>query len=183
MTCMPSRMYQVGWMKWFVCLFCIQCGTSQKPSASATCAQRLLSIEKSEALAFGSETSNSMALQSLAKAYADFANACHDAPEAPEMLFRRADILRGLGKPREALALYRDVHDHFDQYEKRPVCAFLVAFIYDAELGDRSQAIKAYNEVLSIHPDTDASRWSAMALKALGEPIDESDFLGLELGL
>ncbi|MGB1074582.1 MAG: tetratricopeptide repeat protein [Flavobacteriales bacterium] len=181
---MPSsRGDKVGWMTWFVCLFCIQCGTSEKPHASVTCAERLLSIEKSEAMAFRNETGDAMALQTLAKAYADFANACHDAPETPEMLFRRADILRGLGKHHEALALYRDVHDHFDRYEKRSVCAFLVAFIYDAELGDRSQAIKAYNEVLSIHPDTEASRWSALALKSLGEPVDEPADLGLELGL
>lgn len=121
-------------------------------------------------------------LRGLARAYADFANRCHDHPLAPEMLFRRADVLLGLGKPQEALAQYRDIHDNFSQFDQRAHCAFFMGFIYDAHLGDRAQATKVYREVLAIYPDSDAAAWSRQALVALGE-LDAAEPAAVQIDL
>ena len=137
-----------------------------------SCAMRATRVEELAAQTFEQMDPAEESPRALARAYADFANRCHEHPLAPEMLFRRADILLGLGKPQEALAQYRDIHDNFGQFDKRAQCAFLMGFIYDAHLGDRVQATKVYREVLALYPRTEATVWAKQALVVLGEPVE-----------
>jgi tetratricopeptide (TPR) repeat protein len=140
-----------------------------EPPQELTCDERLAAVESRAASIFSDPATPADSLRVVARVYADFANSCHDHPQAPEILFRRADVLLGLGKFHEAQALFRDVHDNFGIYERRSACAFYVAFIYDVHLGDRMRAIKAYNEVLELHPSSAESEWARQALIALGE--------------
>ena len=96
--------------------------------------------------------------------YATFSNFCNDDTRTPEMLFRRADLLRSAGRFQEAMTQLRDIHDHFPEYEKRPICAFLVGFIAEVELNDREQAKKTYEQVIALHDSTDASQWARQSL-------------------
>lgn len=103
----------------------------------------------------------------LMRAYAAFANSCHEHEFTPEALFRRADLLRSAGKFQEAMTQLRDVHDNYAEYDKRPVCAFLVGFIAEVELNDREQAKKTYQQVIEVHPDSDAANWARLSLENL----------------
>lgn len=140
-----------------------------EPAREMTCDERLLAAESRAASVFSDPSAPADSLRVVARVYADFANSCHDHPQAPEILFRRADVLLGLGKFHEAQALFRDVHDNFGTYSRRSACAFYVAFIYDVHLGDRLRAIKAYSEVLELHPSSAEAEWARQALIALGE--------------
>lgn len=144
----------------------VSCG---KPATEMTCDERLAAVESRAAAIFSDAAAPDDSLRVVARIYADFANSCHDHPQASEILFRRADVLLGLGKFHEAQALFRDVHDNFGTYERRSACAFYVAFIYDVHLGDRTRAVKAYNEVLELHPASAEAEWAQQALIALGE--------------
>lgn len=140
-----------------------------EPARELTCDDHLAATESRAASIFSDPTAPADSLRVVARIYADFANSCHDHPQTPEILFRRADVLLGLEKFHEAQALFRDVHDNFGSYERRSACAFFVAFIYDVHLGDRMRAIKAYNEVLELHPSSAEAEWARQALIALGE--------------
>jgi TolA-binding protein len=154
-------------------LILMSCNSEGEGMPGKTCEERKSQIDVLATETFERMEPAPESLQQLARTYADFANSCHDHPAVPEMLFRRADILLGLGKPQEAIAQYRDIHDHFATFEKRPECAFLMGFIYDAHLGDRSQATKVYREVVNLYPQTDAADWARQALVVLGEQVEE----------
>lgn len=114
----------------------------------------------------------------LMGAYAAFANACHDDARTAEMLFRRSDLLRSSGKFQEAMTQLRDVHDHFPEYEKRALCAFLVGFIAEEELNDREQAKKTYEQVIALHDSTHVAVWARQSLLNLEATTDRRNLGG-----
>jgi len=141
-----------------------QCGQVEADN----CDQQLREIGELESQLFvESQEVQSDVRSKLMQSYAAFANGCHDHDETPEMLFRRADLLRSAGKFEEAMTQLRDIHDHYKTFDKRAVCAFLVGFIAEVELNDREQAKKTYQQVVELHPDSDAAEWARQSLKAL----------------
>ena len=140
------------------------CGASNEVS----CEHLLNQIELMEqALLEGGEEINVDLRTQIMQSYAEFANSCHDHEFTPEALFRRADLLRSAGAFQEAMTQLRDIHDNFANYENRSVCAFLVGFIAEVELNDREQAKKTYQQVVELHPDSDAAKWALQSLQNL----------------
>lgn len=134
------------------------------------CASQLEAIAKLEQQLFGDEEMVQDDVRSqLMKCYGEFANQCHDAAETPEMLFRRADLLRSAGRFQEAMTQLRDVHDHYPEFEKRAISAFLVGFIAEVELNDREQAKKTYEQVIELHPESDAAEWARFSIESLNQ--------------
>lgn len=142
-------------------------------NSDGVCDGRRAEIERLEqALFAGGESVDADARAALMRAYASFANACHDDEFTPEALFRRADLLRSAGRFQEAMTQLRDVHDHYANYDKRPICAFLVGFIAEVELNDREQARKTYEQVIEVHPKSEAATWARQSLKNLEVAAD-----------
>lgn len=138
------------------------------------CAERLEAIGALEAELFGDEVNpRSEIRDQLIRDYAAFANACNGEERAPEMLFRRADLLRSKGAFEEAMTQLRDVHDHFPSYPQRARCAFLVGFIAETELGDREQARLTYQQVVEVHPESEEAEWARTSLAQLDLRADE----------
>ncbi|MBV41464.1 MAG: hypothetical protein CL834_00340 [Crocinitomicaceae bacterium] len=129
------------------------------------CSERLRQIEKMEGQLFdASETADASLRSALMTAYAEFSNDCHASEQTPEFLFRRADLLRSAGQYQEAMTQLRDIHDHYKDFEKRPICAFLVGFIAEVELNDREQARKTYEQVIELHPKSSAAIWAQQSI-------------------
>ncbi len=120
-----------------------------------------------QSLLAGGEDVNAELRAQTMQAYAQFANGCHDDEFTPEALFRRADLLRSAGKFQEAMTQLRDIHDNYANYDKRSICAFLVGFIAEVELNDREQAKKTYQQVIEVHPDSEAAEWARQSLENL----------------
>ena len=153
-----------------VALLQVGCDSSQEGS----CAQLLSEVEAMEqSLLAGGEDVDVELRAKMMQAYAQFANACHDHEFTPEALFRRADLLRSAGKFQEAMTQLRDIHDNHANYDKRSVCAFLVGFIAEVELNDREQAKKTYQQVIEVHPDSEAAKWARQSLQNLQATIQE----------
>lgn len=157
----------------FVALCALGCGVAEGPAHEVSCSDRLSTIASLEAKLFQGESVEGDVRTSLLRAYADFANACNGESATPEMLFRRADLLRSLGAFEEAMTQLRDVHDHFPQYPQRARCAFLVGFIAETELGDREQARLTYRQVMEVHPDSEEAEWARISLAQLDLRGDE----------
>ena len=152
------------------------CGNPVGNSVGETvdCTKRLEAIGALEAELFGDEVNPRGEVRGqLIRDYADFANACNGEEQAPEMLFRRADLLRSKGAFEEAMTQLRDVHDHFPRYPQRARCAFLVGFIAETELGDREQARLTYQQVIEVHPESEEAEWARISLAQLDLRADE----------
>ena len=149
-------------------LLAIGCaGPAARPEAPA-CADRLAEVVALESKLFADGTDpDGEVRDALLWAYAAYANACNGEPMAPELLFRRADLLRSKGAFEEAMTQLRDVHDHFPQYPNRARCAFLVGFIAETEVGDREQARLTYQQVMDVHPGSEEAEWARMSLEQL----------------
>lgn len=149
-----------------VCVALLQVGCDS--SQEGSCALLLSEVEAMEqSLLAGGEDVNVELRAKMMQAYAQFANTCHDHQFTPEALFRRADLLRSAGKFQEAMTQLRDIHDHYANYDKRSVCAFLVGFIAEVELNDRAQAEKTYQQVIEVHPESEAATWARQSLQNL----------------
>lgn len=157
---MRARIWTLG----CIAVLHIGCGVSEEGS----CAKLRLEVERMEQslLAGGEDVNDELRAQTM-QAYAQFANACHDDEFTPEALFRRADLLRSAGKFQEAMTQLRDIHDNYANYDKRSICAFLVGFIAEVELNDREQAKKTYQQVIEVHPDSEAAEWARQSLENL----------------
>ena len=153
-----------------VALLQVGCDSSQDGS----CALLLSEVEAMEqSLLAGGEDVNVELRAKMMQAYAQCANTCHDHEFTPEALFRRADLLRSAGKFQEAMTQLRDIHDNYANYGKRSVCAFLVGFIAEVDLNDPEQAKKTYQQVIEVHPDSDAAKWARQSLQNLEATTQE----------
>lgn len=160
----------------------VGCGldSAEETAGIAGCESIALEISDLEQRLFGAEGELEPEVEvrsQLMELYAQFANGCHEDVRTAEMLFRRADLLRSAGKFQEAMTQLRDIHDHFPNFEKRSVCAFLVGFISEVELNDREQARTTYEQVVALHPDSRAAEWASQSLRHLDESQVKSTLL------
>lgn len=124
-------------------------------------------IQDLERVAFEGDSLRVDIRQSLLIKYADFARLEGGHAFVPEALFRRADLLISAGKFDEAILQLQDVHDGYPTFDKRPLCAFLVAFIYDEHLKDRDLAVRAYERTMALHPDSPEAMLAQQSLTLL----------------
>ena len=136
-------------------------------SCSETKPSLLRDIQDLERVAFEGDSLRVDIRQSLMIKYAEFARLEGGHAFVPEALFRRADLLISAGKFDEAILQLQDVHDGYPTFDKRPLCAFLVAFIYDEHLKDRELAIRSYERTMALHPDSPEAMLAQQSLALL----------------
>lgn len=73
----------------------------------------------------------------------------------------------------KALAGYRKVVDEFPDNDLAPRAAYAIAYIYDAQLGDTTNAVPAYELVSARYTYTQQGEFARDALKRLGHPVPE----------
>ena len=155
-------------------LVIILAGCSEESSdKSSTCNDlktKVVNLEKEVASHVSFDENDS---SNLMKAYANFANACPEDSIVPEYLVRRADLLRGAGKFHESIHLFKAIHDGYPHYENRALCAFIIGYIYDTELGDYEMAKKYYNGVIDLHPKSKEAKLATISLKHLGRSPED----------
>jgi len=133
-----------------------------------SCAERLMAIKSMESVLRLDSEIDTLKVTDLIKTYAKFSNSCPNDSLTPEYLTRRADLLRGIGKTREAIKQLLYVHDGFPNYERSVMCAFLVGYLYENELGDDEMAEKMYKNVIELYPDSREAEISRQSIKHLG---------------
>ena len=156
------------WLRLSV-LVVILIGCSEESSDKLSSCDEL----KAKVVFLEKEVSNHVSLDEhdsshLMKAYADFANSCPDDSIVAEYLVRRADLLRGAGKFHDAISLFQNIHDGYPTYENRALCAFLIAYLYETELGDNEMAEKFYKGVIDLHPESNEAKLAELSLKHIG---------------
>lgn len=130
-------------------------------------------IIKSKEVAFVDSDYDADLMQDLIVSYANYANFCREDSLAPEYLMRRADLLRGSGKIRQAITQFKDVHDGYPFYQNKITCAFIAAFLYETELNDREMAEKLYLQLIESYPESHEASVAKVSLRHLHETSDQ----------
>lgn len=100
----------------------------------------------------------------------EFVKAFPKDPEAPQRLFRAAEVARGMGNAKKAVFLFGEIHRDYPDYEKAPAALFLKAFLLETMLDDRAEAKKFYTHFVNNYPDHQL----IPQVKQLLEVIDKS---------
>jgi tetratricopeptide (TPR) repeat protein len=152
-------------------LFLVSC-SDNSVQTPLNCGDQKVVIEELEQDFVKSEFDQSL-VKGLLISYATFANNCPEDSLAPEFLMRRADLLRGEGKIREAIHLFKTIHDGYPQYANHITCAFIAAFLYETELNDADMAEKLYLQIIESYPQSYEADISRVSLRHLRETPSE----------
>lgn len=76
-----------------------------------------------------------------------------DHEETPDIMFKSADVARGLGDYGLAIKLWEKVYQNYPDYKKAPEALFLMAFTYENDVANPDIAEKYYNKFIELHPE------------------------------
>ena len=148
-------------------VLCISCKMNAE-DIDLSCAERQVVVNSMESGLNLDLEFDTLKVTNLIRTYAEFSNACPNDSLTPEYLTRRADLLRGIGKIHEAIKQLLSVHDGFPNYDRNVMCALLVGYLYENELGDYEMAEKMYRNVIELYPDSREAEISRQSIKHLG---------------
>lgn len=100
----------------------------------------------------------------LLKKYVAFANTYPTDSLTPDFLYEAGALQINLGKHRQAIQMYENIHDGFPGYDRKIESAYLVAVIYQNYLNDRIRAREYYEKVIELYPE---SEWAQAAANSL----------------
>ena len=93
--------------------------------------------------------------------------------EAPDYLFKAAELAMNLNNTQQALELYNKIIYTYPDYEKTPECLFLMAFIYENTLQNYGKAKELYEMFIEKYPDHDFADDAKFSLQYLGKSPEE----------
>jgi TolA-binding protein len=93
--------------------------------------------------------------------------------DAPEYLFKAADLSINVQSPSETILIYDEILVDYPEYEKAPAVLFLKAFVYDDQLHDYVNAKKYYELFLEKYPNNEFTDDAEISLKNLGKTPEE----------
>ncbi len=117
-----------------------------------TLIKEIASLE-TELLKTGDATKNADVALQLVKQSELFANKFPQDSLTPVLLYKAADVSRGLGNFGKSVELWGSVWRNHPSYEKAPMALFLQGFTFDSDLRDTAMATKYYREFLHQFPD------------------------------
>lgn len=109
----------------------------------------------------------------LLRAYQDYYNKHPQDTSALNYLFEAGRVADALGKYDKAVELLANFHDGSANAQRRAEAAYLVAFIYDAHMHMSSKAIKQYNKVIELYPQSPWAQQARQALPLVGKSDEE----------
>jgi tetratricopeptide (TPR) repeat protein len=73
-------------------------------------------------------------------------------------LYKAARLAHGMKNYRQAINLFTNYHDGFTNHPNRPEAALIIGIIYEQDLRDTTNAKKAYQKVIDLHPETSQAK-------------------------
>lgn len=104
--------------------------------------------------------------ENYTKTYRDDAN-------SPELLYKSAEVLSGLGKYETSIRRFQDLYNIYPNYNKRPESIFICGFIFDTHLQDSVNADYHYRKFIKEYPNHKLYQEAKIALENLGKSADE----------
>jgi tetratricopeptide (TPR) repeat protein len=144
----------------------IQC--SKDPKA------KILDLEKKMASEdFTLDEKGMQVAHELVAAYLDFAGKFKESPEAPDFLYRAADLSLNINKAKQSLDLYNQIIYQYPEYKKVPECLFLMGYIYENNFQELGKAKEIYEQFLAKYPNHDFADDARVSIENLGKSPEE----------
>lgn len=109
----------------------------------------------------------------LIKQYDSFFAAYPKDTLSANMLFKAADLSRGTGSFGKAIKYWGDLGEFFPNYNKTPDAAFLQAFTFENDLGDKEQAKHYYQKFLEKYPNHTFAADAKKSLELIDMPMEQ----------
>jgi TolA-binding protein len=138
------------------------------PRARITELEKKISSEDFAMDEKGMQTANE-----LIDAYLAYAESQKDSPEAPEYLYKAADLSLNLNKSKEALDLYNRIIYQYPDFKKDPECLFLMGYIYENHLQNYGKAKEIYEQFIKKYPTHDFADDAAISIENMGMSPEE----------
>jgi len=103
----------------------------------------------------------------------NFADAHPEDEMCPEYMFRAANISRSFKKYEDAIQIYQRIVDGYPEYNMRTESHFLIAFVYENDLGDKTKATEIYEEVAKKYPSEKFGQQATLRLQTIHMSDDE----------
>jgi outer membrane protein assembly factor BamD (BamD/ComL family) len=112
--------------------------------------------------------------------YVDYINAYHNDSLSPRYTYEAANVAAGLGKFQKSIELLSNYHEGYPNAKDRDKAVYLIGFLYDSQLHDDDKAIKYYNKVIELYPNSpyaqqakDALQWVGLSDEEILKKIEE----------
>ncbi|MEM1219855.1 MAG: tetratricopeptide repeat protein [Bacteroidota bacterium] len=111
--------------------------------------------------------------RTLVRLSKDFVSTYPDDENAASILFRAADVARGLREYGQAIELWGKVWRSYSGYDRAPDALFLQGFTFDADLRDAANAQKYYQLFLQKFPEHPLAAQAEQLLQVVSEQPEE----------
>lgn len=137
--------------------------------------EKIAKIKELESRLLKDSTSakDEVAAYNLQVAYTEFSEKFPEDAEAPEYLFKAANLSIGLGWGESAINILNKFIDIYPKHTKTPEALFYKAFVYDNQLNDDVKAGEMYREYLEKYPNHEYAASAEASIKNLGKTDEE----------
>ncbi|MCX6256901.1 MAG: tetratricopeptide repeat protein [Bacteroidia bacterium] len=109
----------------------------------------------------------------LMKAYADYSEKFKQDSLAPVYLFKAGEMAMNIQMGGQAITYLNDVISSFPTYKKTPDALFLIAFIYETMMNNKTKAKETYNQFITKYPDNALAKDARISVQNIDIPLDQ----------
>lgn len=102
-----------------------------------------------------------------------FAKENVDNKNTPKHLELKAKYLGALGKNKKALEVYNIIYSKYSDYENSSDALFMMAFIYENNVGDKEKAKEYYQKYLTEFPSSDFAKDAKFSIDNIDKTPEE----------
>ncbi len=113
------------------------------------------------------------AAKELVKKSQSFSEAHPQDKKTAAVLFKAADVARGIGEYGKAIQLWGKVWRNYPNFDKAPDAVFMQAFTYENNLNDIQNAKRYYLQFIEKFPENPLREQAIIALKNLGKSPED----------
>lgn len=115
--------------------------------------EEILALEGSLIKQMDTPTIDTATAVTLIEKVEDYARRFPQDSVSPHLLYRTADVARGIGRPAQAISMQNTIIREHREFPKLPETMFFRAFIADNDLEDKEKAINYYEAFIRAYPD------------------------------
>ncbi len=143
-------------------------GCNSGPKAKITSLEKKMTSEN-----FLLDEKGLLTAKELVQEYLNYAENHKDAPDAPDYLYKAADLSLNINEGRQSLELYNRIIYQYPQYQKVPECLFLMGYIHENYFQELGKAKAIYEQFLARYPDHDFADDAQISIENLGKSPEE----------
>jgi TolA-binding protein len=160
------RNFRIVFMLMALSMFLVECAPDPKA--------KIKEIEKKMgADDFKLDDNGKQTATELINAYLDYAEKHKDNPDAPDYLYKAADLSLNINQSRQSLDLYNRIIYQYPDYKKAPECLFLMGYIYENYLQELGKAKEIYEQFIAKYPTHEFADDAKVSIENLGKSPEE----------